>query len=247
MSATPDAPFPPDHPFSGPGASDRLTAAFEVDLDVTPRRLRLREAADAVRAATAELVTTIAPDEAVAEAAELVRRAAALLAGQAHGRPYEGAGEGSVSGDPRSFVDFSPLVGPANPLAPPLRIEVHEGEVVGLGEFGDAYEGPPGCLHGGFIAAAFDEVLGFAQSLTGRPGMTARLAVHYRSPTPLHETLAFRGRVDRVEGRKIHTVATLHAGNRLCAEAEALFVSVDPAVFAALNARREAGGPRPPG
>lgn len=237
-------PFPPDHPFSGEGAHDRLTAAFRVDDDVSPRRRHLRDAADAVRAATAELVTTSAPDDAVAEAAALVRHAAELLAGQAHGRPYEGAAEASVSGDPRSFVDFSPLVGPANPLAPPLRVDVHEGEVVGRGVFGDAYEGPPGCLHGGFIAAAFDEVLGFAQSLTGRPGMTGRLVIHYRSPTPLHHELVFRGRVDRVEGRKIHTVATLHAGNRLCAEAEALFVSVDPAVFAALNERR-AGAPPP--
>jgi acyl-coenzyme A thioesterase PaaI-like protein len=234
------ADFPPDHPFSGAGASERLRAAFSVDVDVTPRGLALRQAADSVRAATDELVSTSAPDEAIEEAAELVRRASELLAGQAHGRPYLGAAEGSVGGDPRGFVDFSPLVGPANPLAPPLWITVVGDEVEGRGVFGAPYEGPPGCLHGGFIAAAFDEVLGFAQSLTGRPGMTGRLVVHYRSPTPLHQELVFRGRVDRVDGRKIHTKAALHVGERLCAEAEALFISVDPAVFAALNAQRAA-------
>ena len=31
--------------------------------------------------------------------------------------------------------------------------------------FGAAYEGPPGSVHGGIIAAAFDEVLGMTQSL----------------------------------------------------------------------------------
>ena len=41
--------------------------------------------------------------------------------------------------------------------------------------FGSAYEGPPGCVHGGYVAAAFDEMLGFVQSLGGNPGMTARL------------------------------------------------------------------------
>ena len=54
--------------------------------------------------------------------------------------------------------------------------------MVGTATFGAAYEGPPGCVHGGFVAAAFDEVLGSTQSLSGEPGMTGRLTVNYRSP-----------------------------------------------------------------
>ena len=76
------------------------------------------------------------------------------------------------------------------------------------------------------MAAAFDEVLGMVQSMTGNPGMTGRLTVNYRRPTPLHRDLIFRGRVDRVEGRKIFTTATLHDGETLCAESEGLFISV---------------------
>jgi acyl-coenzyme A thioesterase PaaI-like protein len=235
-------PLPPDHHFSGEGVGERMRAAFRTDVEVTRRTVGLRRAADAVRAAIDELVTTEAPDEALEEASELIRRAAELLAGQAHGRPYLGAAEGSVGGNPRGFVDYSPFVGPANPLAAPVRIEVLDDEVVGRATFGDPYEGPPGCLHGGFIAASFDEVLGFAQSMTGRPGMTGRLVVHYRRPTPLHQEVVIRGRVDRIDGRKIHTKATLHAGDLLCAEAEALFISVDFTVFAELNERRGAAG-----
>ena len=41
------------------------------------------------------------------------------------------------------------------------------------------------------VAAAFDEVLGFVQSLSGRPGMTGTLTVRYRKPTPLHTELRF--------------------------------------------------------
>ncbi len=33
--------------------------------------------------------------------------------------------------------------------------------------------------------------------------------------------------MDRVEGRKIYTSGTLYYGDTLCAEAEALFISVD--------------------
>jgi acyl-coenzyme A thioesterase PaaI-like protein len=105
---------------------------------------------------------------------------------------------------------------------------------------GAAYEGPPGCVHGGFVAAAFDEVLGSTQSLAGRPGMTARLIVNYRSPTPLQTELRFVGRVVRVEGRKTFTEGTVHAGDRLCAESEALFVAIDLDRVADMRQQRDA-------
>jgi acyl-coenzyme A thioesterase PaaI-like protein len=98
-------------------------------------------------------------------------------------------------------------------------------------------------VHCGFIAAGFDEVLGFAQSLSGQPGMTGRLTVSYRSPTPLRRPLRFTGRVDRVEGRKIFTTAELRVveDDRLCAEAEGLFISVPSEVFQRLMSSRSSG------
>lgn len=237
------ADLPPDHPFSGPDVPSRMAAALnEPDGDLTPRRAALRRLAAETRRAIDESMSTAADDASIVEAAQLMARVSTLLARQPHGRPYEGAAEASVGGDPRGFVDYSPIVGPANPVAPPLRVEVRAGTVIATGTFGDAYEGPPGCVHGGFIAASFDEVLGFAQSMSGRPGMTGRLTVAYRSPTPLHRPLRFEGRVDRVDGRKIFTSASLHQDGVLCAEAEGLFISVDSAVFAALNERRRSGG-----
>jgi len=88
------------------------------------------------------------------------------------------------------------------------------------------------------VAAAFDEVLGYTQSLTGHPGMTGRLITHYRSPTPLHTELRFEAWVERVDGRKIFTASTLHAGERLCAEAEGLFISIKPGTFQRLVKER---------
>lgn len=232
--------LPDDHPMAGPDAKGRLAAAF-AELSTSeqgPSRVARWAAADALRRAIDELFTSDAPAEAVVEAVSYVQRAAELLAGHAHGRSYAGVAEGSMSGESRTFIDFSPVAGRSNPLAPPLVIEVLDDRVLGRGSFGAAYEGPPNCVHGGFIAAAFDEVLGFAQSLSGRPGMTGRLNVSYRSPTPLHEPLVFMGQVDRVDGRKISTSATLHHGDTLCAEAEGLFISVDLAVFERLLNQR---------
>lgn len=209
---------------------------FDRDLDPTDARLGLTEA---MRAVIAELASSTASDDAFEEARELVERAAMVLGERQHGRRYEGA-EASLLERPGrgASLDFSPFVGAFNPLAPPIMMSAEGDEVIGTVTYGDAYEGPPGCLHGGFIAAGFDDVLGFAQSLSGTPGMTGRLTVSYRSPTPLHEPVRYVATLDHVDGRKIYAVATLRHGDRLCAEAEGLFISVKPAVFASLKQHR---------
>ena len=73
----------------------------------------------------------------------------------------------------------------------------------------------------------FDELLGVAQSVSGKHGMTGRLTIHYRSPTPLHTELRIEGWLERAEGRKIVCRGTLHHGDVLCAESEGLFITVD--------------------
>jgi acyl-coenzyme A thioesterase PaaI-like protein len=190
-----------------------------------------RRLADATRAVMRHLVSSTAADEDLEAAAAAVTSAAEQLDASTKGRSYFGVAEGSLLSEHREFIDYSPLTGLLNPLAPPMNIWREGDTVLASATFGPQYEGPPGCVHGGFVAAAFDEILGVTQSLTGRAGMTAHLAVDYRSPTPLHRELRFTGRVDRTEGRKIFTTATLHDGDRLCAESMGLFVSMRPEVF----------------
>ena len=190
------------------------------------------ELAAATRIVIDELMRSTADDPQLEQAAALVVEAAALLQRQSHGRRYVGVAEGSLSNGRQSFIDFSPFIGHLNPLAPPITMSFgDDGECIGTCTYGAAYEGPPGCLHGGFIAAGFDEVLGFAQAQSGRPGMTGRLTIHYRSPTPLFREVRFVGRLDHVEGRKIFASARLTAGDTLCAEAEGLLISMKPEVF----------------
>ena len=112
-----------------------------------------------------------------------------LMMSDSPAAPYEGFSEVANSPTVGGFFDHSPVLGAANPLAPPLRLEFASDRIVASATFGAAYEGPPGCVHGGWIAASFDEVLGAAQSLSGSGGMTAYLKVDYRSPTPLHQEL----------------------------------------------------------
>lgn len=230
------------HIARGPNSPNWSSRLAELALEEpSPRRRELRRLAEATRRVLHTMVMNGAEAEDLAAAADALERVADDL--HRHAQPghsiYEGFGEASTSGDPHGFFDHSPMLGVANPIAPPIVLR-GEDDVTMIGDvtFGPAYEGPPSCVHGGYIAAAFDEVLGAVQSLSGQPGMTGTLTVRYRSPTPLHVPLRLTGRLDGVEGRKIHTTGTLHAGDRLCAEAEGTFISVDFGRLAELRVRR---------
>ena len=153
-------------------------------------------------------------------------------------RPFEGFPEAANAGDPHAFFDHSPFAGRANPLAPPIEMEIAEDKVIARVNYGAAYEGPPGSVHGGHIAAAFDEVLGMAQSLGGQPGMTGTLTIRYRKPTPLHADIRIEAWITNMEGRKTFTKGTMYAGDLVTAEADAVFISVDMARIAELMSRR---------
>ena len=217
-------------------------AARMRNVEPTPQRQQARRLASAMRDVIERLVATRAPTDVLEEAAEQLEAIVRSLDAFPRGRDFEGFKESANSGDPHSHFDHSPLIGLANPLAPPLQLESVEGRVAGTAIFGSAYEGPPGCVHGGYIAAAFDEVLGMAQSLGGHPGMTGTLTVRYRKPTPLHVELRFDAGLDRVEGRKIFTSGRLLHDGAVTAEAEAIFISVDFSKMAELAAKRDSDG-----
>ncbi len=186
-----------------------------------------RRLAKAMREVIDRLTTSDAPEEELRAAADGLERYAARLATHPRRNTPLGFGESANAGDVAAFFDYSPMIGLSNPLAPPIVLVVDGKTVHGKVRFGAAYEGPPGHVHGGFVAAAFDEVLGFVQSTTGQPGMTGTLTIRYRRPTPLDTDLRFEATVQRVEGRKIFAEGRLYAGDVMTAEAEGIFISVD--------------------
>lgn len=125
----------------------------------------------------------------------------------------------------------NPVGGQENPIAPPVHFQAcDDGSVMAEVTLGLAYQGPPGCVHGGISALIIDHMMGFANHWGGRYGMTAHYEIDYRSPTPLLRPLTFRSWVQEVDGRKTWTHATIHAGERLCVEARGLFLEASVAV-----------------
>lgn len=134
--------------------------------------------------------------------------------------------------DHDDYLPRSPLVGTLSPLAPPMEWTAGDGGIALQGTYHAAYEGPPGYVHGGWIALTFDEALGMANIAAGHPGMTGRLTIRYSKPTPLHRPVEVRAWTERVEGRRIVARGELTVDGVTTAEAEGLFVTIDPALAA---------------
>jgi acyl-coenzyme A thioesterase PaaI-like protein len=210
------------------------------DEETPERRAEVRRLADALRNVFERFVATTAPLEVFHGVADDLEAIAARLGVYPQDHLYVGFAEAANAGDSDGPFDNSPLMGLSNPLAPPLVLEVQADKVVGTVTCGTAYEGPPGHVHGGYVAALFDELLGLTQSLSGNHGMTGRLTIHYRSPTPLHTELRVEGTLDHSSGRKILCSGRMYAGDVLCAEAQGLFITVDFARIEAMRAERDA-------
>lgn len=223
------------------------------NLPPTERRVALRRLAAAGREIIDVMSQTSADTAELNEAAAALEAVVTLLKESPGGAPYEGVAElanaGAIlaqrrelvqAGDPEAWAqfDFSPLIGLANPMSPPLRMRYEGDRVIAEVTFGAAFEGPPSCVHGGYVAAAFDEVLGAAQSLAGEQGMTANLSIDYRSPTPLMKPLRVEAWLERAEGRKIYVRGEIRDGDRLTAEASGLFIAFNSAKFLELLQNR---------
>jgi hypothetical protein len=79
-----------------------------------------------------------------------------------------------------------------------------------------------------------DELLGSANIITDRAGMTGTLTIKYRRPTPLLTSLDLVARQTRLEGRKIFSWGGIYHDGELTAEAEGIFIEVNPTLMASI-------------
>lgn len=120
--------------------------------------------------------------------------------------------------------------GLANPVG--LRLEFsHSAESVGgvvcQATISDQYEGPPGYLHGGIIAALLDEAMSKANRAQGVTAMTRQMQVEYLRPVPSGSAIRIAGRVTRSDGRKHWTEARIENSDGVTlAQATGLFIAI---------------------
>jgi hypothetical protein len=124
-----------------------------------------------------------------------------------------------------ALLERSGISGRCNPLAAPVQWDA-DGEILrGWATYSPAYEGPAGHVHGGFVAAAFDDLMGCAQMASGIAGYTGTLTVKMLRPTPLNRRIDYTAGVDRVDGRKIYVWGTSECDGERLGECQIVFIA----------------------
>jgi acyl-coenzyme A thioesterase PaaI-like protein len=225
---------------------ERIRSVQDAPPQPSAEALAKREVATELRTLIHAIGASSAPARRMLELAAQLRGHGELLTREGS-RPAAAASPARVVlGGMDDFVDRGPITGHANPMAPPavLAADLDAGVVRGEVRFGAAFEGAPGLVHGGFVAAVLDEALGMACAVSGTPGMTAELTTRYRQHTPVATLLKIEARLVSVEGRKIRTAGELYHDDLVVAEASGLFIGVDTGKFerlAAARSERESG------
>ncbi|MSO79752.1 MAG: PaaI family thioesterase [Acidimicrobiia bacterium] len=205
------------------------------DADVTPAVAATRRATVAMRRLIAATVNGAASAEDLEAAADELERLADLLEPHARDSRYAGTPGVRRNGDNSAILESHPMIGPSNPLAPPISLTRDADGAHATVVYGHQYEGPPGRVHGGFIAAAFDQILGAAAALSGRVFFTGSLTVKYRKPTPLNVPIQMEGEIASTRPRTVHVTGRMLVNGEVTAEAEGVMVTVADDTFHGAN------------
>lgn len=125
------------------------------------------------------------------------------------------------------------ICGLENPVGLHLHIyETAPGEVETMYTAPDHFQGYPGVLHGGIVAAIIDEISGRApmgsDPLNPRFMFTARMEVKYRKNVPLGRPLRIVGRLGKSRPRAAEAWAGIYDAetDELLAEGNSLLIDV---------------------
>jgi hypothetical protein len=128
--------------------------------------------------------------------------------------------------DQRVYLDHSRSIGAYNPCFPEYDIEVTGDRARGTVSFPVAYEGPPGVVHGGFLALFVDCAVQHHNCDLGLTGKTTSLNLSYERPSPIQKTLDFE--IERsVDKRRIISQAHLSLGGSILCRATMEAIATD--------------------
>jgi acyl-coenzyme A thioesterase PaaI-like protein len=146
---------------------------------------------------------------------------------------FSGLTEQRLAARPDETFHYCFGCGPAHPSGLRVRcFETTEGVAAPI-VVPRVYEGPPGAVHGGIVAAYLDEILGGAAArAAGKPAVTGELTVRYVKPVPSETPLLGRGRLVANHGRYVDVEGSLEDfdARRVVATAHGRFFPVDRSV-----------------
>ena len=188
--------------------------------------------ASATRALNEKLVSTdIDPELAAALTEKIEGLAAELSQAQQVTGLVDMAKRGQRGTIDDVMGELASVGGRSHPCSPELRWQEASNRITGTVKFSQAFEGPPGHVHGGWVAGVLDHLMGMTHVRTGHPGMTGGLSVRYLKPTPLNQLIEISAEATEVDEKRTKVKGTMRCGETTTATAEAIFVRVDREKF----------------
>ena len=188
--------------------------------------------ASATRALNEKLVNTDIDPEL---AAALTEKIEGLTAELSQAQQVDGLVDMAKRGERGTIDDvMGELVsvgGRSHPCSPELLWQEASNRITGTVRFNQAFEGPPGHVHGGWVAGVLDHIMGMTHVRTGHPGMTGGLSVRYLKPTPLNQLIEISAEATELDDKRTEVKGTMRCGETTTATAEAIFVRVDREKF----------------
>ncbi|MFM7127206.1 MAG: PaaI family thioesterase [Actinomycetota bacterium] len=123
-----------------------------------------------------------------------------------------------------------PGSGPGSPHGLEMVVHRRGDRIEAAFTLGASHEGAPQRSHGGIVALAFDDAMGFVLNVIKVVAYTGQITVRYKAPTPLHEPLVITAWLDRREGRKLFLEAELRLDRPdgpVLATSSALFIAIE--------------------
>ena len=114
--------------------------------------------------------------------------------------------------------------GARNPHGLKLDFRIEDNKAVAEFQPRAEHQGYPGLVHGGLIATALDEAMGWAMYILGVWAVTGRMEVKYRQPLSLDAKATVSGEIIRNRGRWLEVRGEVRSGGKLVAESEGLFM-----------------------
>ena len=191
-----------------------------------------RQLALAARQLNESLISAdIPPEQALELSDELSRLAASLSDLPQVSGLMDMEGRRPQDGIDTIMGEFVAMAGRSHPCSPDLAWHAEPHQLRGTVTFSQAFEGPPGHVHGGWVAGILDHLMGMTHVHMGQPGMTSGLTVRYLKPTPLRQIIAISAVAEELDERRTEVKAEMRCGETITATASAIFVRVDRARF----------------
>ena len=190
-------------------------------------------AAGALRRLAGQLLSLEHPHPAVDAVIERVAEWETELAGVVAPDATPRIGDGADS--QRVYLSHAFDIGAFNPCFPEYEFDRIDTETAaGRVTFPVVYEGPPGVVHGGFLAVFFDCVIQHQNCATELSGKTRSLNVKFRRPAPILTELRFD--ITRTqEDRGVTSTARLLLDDEVLCIGEATTLALSPDKLTGFN------------